>query len=53
MLKSPALPPDPEVFNEKGVSTVDDFIVLIEMIIADVVGRFVYDWLKQLFKGGN
>ena len=53
MIKSSALPPDLEVINGEGVRTVDDLIVLIKMIVADVVGRFIYDWLKHLFEGGD
>lgn len=53
MIKSPALPPDLEVFNGKGVSTLDDLIVFVKRVAANLVARFVYDWLKQLFKGGD
>ena len=53
MIKSSALPPEPEVFNGKVVIAVDDLIVIIEIIVGNVASRFVYDWLKKLFKGGN
>lgn len=26
---------------------------LVKRIAASVIGRFVYDWLKSLFKGGD
>ena len=51
--KMSTLPPILEVINGKEVSTVDDLIVILDMIVADVVARFVYDWLKSCFKGGD
>lgn len=27
-----------------------DFVTFIGIIAADVISRFVYDWLKKLFK---
>lgn len=36
----------------KGVGAME-FTTFIGMIAADVIGRFVYDWLKKLFKGND
>ena len=49
----PALPPDLEVINGEGVIAVGILIELVKRIVASVLGRFVYDWLKSIFKGGD
>lgn len=48
-----ALPPDPEVINGKGVIAMGGLIEFVKKIVATVIGRLVYDWLKQFFKDGN
>ncbi len=49
----PTLPPDLEVFNGEEVIIMGILAELVKRIVASVVGRFVYDWLKSLFKGGD
>ena len=43
----PALPPDLEVINGKVVITMGIFVRIVKKIVTGVIGRFVYDWLKE------
>lgn len=47
------LPPDLEVINGEEVIIMGELISFVKKIIATVIGRFVYDWLKHFFKGGD
>ena len=49
----PVLPPDLEVINGKGVIDMGILIELVKRIVASVLGRLVYDWLKNFFKDGD
>ena len=37
----------------KGVTALDVIRNLIYRIVANVIGRFVYDWLKSFFKDND
>ena len=49
----PTLPLDLEVINGKGVIAMGILVQLIKRIVANVLGRLVYDWLKNYLKGGD
>ena len=49
----PALPLDLEVINGEGVIAMGILVQLVKRIVANVFGRLVYDWLKDLFKSGD
>ena len=49
----PTLPLDLEVINGEEVITMGILVQLVKRIVANVLGRFVYDWLKDLFKSGD
>ncbi len=53
MLKCPRYHPNLEVTDGEGVSTVSILLEIIKKIVMSVIGRFVYDWLKDHFKGGD
>ena len=47
------LPPNLEVINGKVVITVSTLLEFIKRIVANVIARSIYDWLKNYFKGGD
>ena len=49
----PTLPLALEVINGKGVIVMGGLIGFVKKIVVSVIGRFVYDWLKNLFKSGD
>ena len=49
----PTSPPDLEVIDGKGVIAMGILIECVKRIVASVIGRLVYDWLKDLFKDGD
>lgn len=51
--KMPTLPLDLEVINGKGVITMGVIVRIFKRIVTGVIGRFVYDWLKDHFKSGD
>ena len=51
--KMPTLPLDLEVINGKVVITMGVIVRLFKRIVTNVIGRFVYDWLKNHFQSGN
>ena len=43
----------PRFLEIKGVIAVKEIGKLVKRIVTGVLGRFVYDWLKSLFKGND
>ncbi len=49
----PMSPPDLEVIDGEGVIAMGIIVQFFKRIVTNVIGRFVYDWLKHLFKDGD
>ena len=47
MIKCPRYHPNLEVINGKGVLIMGIIVQIVKKIVTGVIGRFVYDWLKE------